>query len=433
MAERDLNPEPFDSYLEDLRVNGASKSTLQHYRSILTNANAFKGLPDWNKDDVNKYFLSLENKNKKSSIEVKKIVLKKFLNSQGKKDAVEHLRGKIQINELRREDLLTSDDVTKLIESTESHLWKALIAFLFETGCRIGEATSIKVKDLQETDKGLIVNIPTTKTDAGNRPTILIHSAGYIRNWKNSSNLRKDDLLFKMTKEWANTMIKRIAKDAGITKSVNPHKFRHAAATYACLKGFKEHSLRKKFGWKQSSNVPERYIHLIDDDIIDETLRLEGKESPNTKPINAIKDAEPLNEIDRDMIVSQVKEENEELKKELKDTKEILLKEIEELKEIFKLEEKARAKRELEEDRFEDHLLKLAEKNPEDLKGHLKTIVKAREIEGTLDTEIDKSKISELTEGDLEEYPGIKEQLDETKKLMKESKKNKTRKPKSGP
>lgn len=321
MTKQDSNSMPFSSYLEDLKVNGATRSTLQYYEAILKDANGFKQLPDWNKDDVNNYFLSLENKNKKSSIEVKKIVLKKFLNSCGKNDAVAHLKGKIQKNGLRREDLLTSDDVTKLIESTESHLWKALIAFLFETGCRIGEAISIKVNDLQETDKGLIVNIPTTKTEAGNRPTILIHSAGYIRNYKNSSNLKKDDILFKMSKEWANTMLKRIAKEAGITKPISPHKFRHAAATYACLKGFKEHSLRKKFGWKPSSNVPERYIHLIDDDIIDETLRLEGIEAATTKPINAIKDAEPLNLIDESMRLSKLIEENEEIKIELSETK----------------------------------------------------------------------------------------------------------------
>jgi len=73
MTEQNSNPMPFSSYLEDLKVNGASKSTLQHYKSVLTNANAFKELPDWNKDDVNKYFLSRMvelHKNDKSILDI---------------------------------------------------------------------------------------------------------------------------------------------------------------------------------------------------------------------------------------------------------------------------------------------------------------------------------------------------------------------------
>jgi integrase len=70
------------------------------------------------------------------------------------------------------------------VKATDSHYYKAFIAFLYETGCRFSEAHSLKYKDFMETNEGMIVNIATTKTGAGYRKTILPFSSQYIRNLK---------------------------------------------------------------------------------------------------------------------------------------------------------------------------------------------------------------------------------------------------------
>ncbi len=304
------------SYLNELKINGTSKSTIEYYTSVLKDANTFKKLPVWSRGDVNAYFLSLNGKNKQSSIELKKGVIKKFLTWTGKNESVAHLKARMPKNNLKRDDLLTVEDIDKLIGVTDSRLWKALIAFLFESGCRIGEAVVIKVKDIQETDKGMIVNIPTTKTDAGYRGTLLVYSATYIRNHISYSARDKNDLLFGVGDEWVRIMLSRFAEKAGIDKPISPHKFRHASATYACLKGYNEDIIRKKYGWSANSTVPSRYLHLIDKDVIDATLEKEGVD---VKPriITNIKQPEPLKIVDAAMQLSKLAEDNENLKSRL--------------------------------------------------------------------------------------------------------------------
>jgi integrase/recombinase XerD len=344
MVKSDSDSMNVSSYLNELKINGISKPTLEYYTSVLKDANSFKKLPNWNRDDVNSYFLSLNGKNKQSSIELKKIVIKKFVTWAGKNESVAHLKVKIQKNNLKREDLLTVEDIDKLIETTDSPLWKAIIAFLFESGCRIGEAVSIKVKDTQETDKGLIVNIPTTKTEAGYRRTLLVYSATYIRNHINYSALSKDDLLFGVGDEWVRIMLSRLAKKAGITKPVNPHKFRHSSATYACLKGYNEEIIRKKYGWSANSTVPSRYFHLIDEDVIDATLEKEGLDITKSRTFTNIKQAESLKIADASMQLSKLSEENEELKTENRDRDQKIKSAEDEIKNLRQMLEEAQHK-----------------------------------------------------------------------------------------
>jgi integrase len=48
---------------------------------------------------------------------------------------------------LNADEILDTDDVNKLLEATDSHYYKALIAVLFETGARIGELQALRVSD----------------------------------------------------------------------------------------------------------------------------------------------------------------------------------------------------------------------------------------------------------------------------------------------
>ncbi len=255
---------PFSKYLDELRVNGIRDTTTEYYNAILKDAHKFKPLPDWSRDDVNAYILNLQGRNKKSSIETKKLVLKKYLIWAGKQGSVAHLRSKMLKNDLKSGDLLTAEDIDRLITATESPMWKGLISFLWESGARIGEVLALRKKDFYETDRGLIVNIHATKTDAGDRRCLLIYSVQYLRNHFSYSNMHNDDLVFNVSDCWVWQRLNRIKKAAGIDKPVSAHKFRHAAATYAVLKGYHEDIICKKFGWLPTSTVPARYKHLVD-------------------------------------------------------------------------------------------------------------------------------------------------------------------------
>lgn len=259
--------------------------------------------------------LHLQTKNKESSVETKKGVLKTFFRLTGKKEITEDISIRIVKNNLRREDILTVEDVDKLIASTDSPMYKALIAFLFESGARINEALSVKIKNIQEADHGLIIGIIGTKTKGAIRESAYIYSAQYIRNHITYSGLTKDDKLFPITDQAVQKMLIKLKKKTGIEKPISPHKFRHAQATDMLTRKYPESIIRKQMGWSPDSRMTSRYIHLVDQDVIDARLEESGLNTINKKRSN-IKTAEPLKISDASLKLRKLTEENEKNKQD---------------------------------------------------------------------------------------------------------------------
>jgi integrase len=320
-----MNIHTMEKFLEDEKVNSIGEKTILQHFSILKSINNFKPLSEtWIKQDVNNYILSLSDKYKKSSIEKHKQILKKFFTWAGNENAVNHLKIKTINNELNRDEILTREDINKLIETTESTLHKALIAFLFESGARVGEALALKVKDIQETDKGMMINLPSTKTGNGGinyRRNVYTFSAQYIRNHITYAALKKEDQLFKISQAGTHSYYSKLAKRAGINKPVSAHKFRHARATDLVITGWNDSLIKQKLGWKPTSHMIARYTHIGNEDVINETLEKAGI-IPQNKIIVNINQAESLKLIDASLQLQKLSEENIELNKNYIKTKE---------------------------------------------------------------------------------------------------------------
>jgi integrase/recombinase XerD len=306
-------------YLNELKINGKSKNTLTYQESILKETNAFKELPGWTKDDVNRFILALQGKNKKSSVEVKKAILKRFFTWAGKRDIVEHLKIKFPRTSLKRDDILEIPEINLMIETTNSPMYKAIIAFFFESGGRVNEilpsenTKGILVEEIRETDKGMIIPVHGTKTGDEDRSILCIFSAQYIRNHIAYSGLSKGDVLFPVKRPAVHVMLNKIAKKAGIEKPISPHKFRHAQAVDMLKRGYQDQITKKKLGWKDDSRMLARYSHVIDDDVIDATLEKAGTDIPR-KPIANIKQTESLKIADASMQFNKLSEDYESLK-----------------------------------------------------------------------------------------------------------------------
>lgn len=309
-----------NEYLNALKINGQTEHTLINVEQTLRQAADFKPLSKWTQGDTTKYLLKLQGKYKPSSIEYKKAVLKRYFSRGGKDKVVEHLKIKSIKGDLNRDELLTVDDVNKLIETTASPMYKALFAFLFESGARISEALNVKVDDIQETeDKGMIIKVTQTKTGLDRRRGLYVYSAGYIRNHISYSGLKKGDRLFGVTRPAVHLMLQKIGKDAGIDKPLSPHKFRHSSATHMVLSGYQEAIIRKKMGWTDDSRMISRYQHIIDDDVINAESEKKTNGQVKKPVISSIKMAEPLKIADASMQLSKLSEENEFLKLQVKE------------------------------------------------------------------------------------------------------------------
>ncbi len=216
-----------------------------------------------------------------------RIVLKKFYKWLRKTDdiypeEVRWIKTTAKIDKQRLpEDLLTEEDILRLIQNTNKLRDKAFIACLYESGCRIGEILTIKIKSVSFDEYGAKVSV-FGKT--GSRPVRLVSSASYLLEWINNGHpnntnaesyvwisQKKELLSYGRIKD----MLKDIAKRAGIQKAINPHSFRHARATILAKK-LSDAQLKSVMGWTQGSKMSAIYVHLSQRDTDDAILEING-------------------------------------------------------------------------------------------------------------------------------------------------------------
>lgn len=301
-------------YLEMKEAQGIEKNSHRTYSYVLGYLNTWKDIEQITKDDLVEYFNKKEWKNKADSTKnLHIIIMKAYFKDIGKLEVIDWIKRKPLRETISPEQTLTPDDINKLLEIADNTYDKALIAFLFDAGCRISEAQRIKWKDLQDTTDGIIVSIPTKKTNAGYRKVILPFASQYLKNLKIDVYGKNDDFIFSRAYRTHADRIHKISIESGLNKPFTCHKLRHAAATELVLQGVQEGIIKKKMGWSPSSPMIARYTHPNDDAVIEATLKIQGKEKDVRKPTN-ITQPEKLSITDAAGHLFKIEEENELLK-----------------------------------------------------------------------------------------------------------------------
>jgi len=178
------------------------------------------------------------------------------------------------------DDILTIQEVRKLVEASKNDKERAFVSVLYESGCRIGEMLALRIKHVQFDEYGakLVVNGKT-----GARRVRIVESSHNLERWisKHPESNNPNAWLWinrvgkPMTWKSAWRLLKSLKKRAGIKKAVNPHNFRHSRATHLANK-LTEAQLRMHFGWVKGSNMPEIYVHLAGRDVDDALLEYYG-------------------------------------------------------------------------------------------------------------------------------------------------------------
>lgn len=184
-----------------------------------------------------------------------------------------------------REDLLTEDDISRMLHACgENGRDRALIDCHYEGGTRPGEILSILIKHVKFDQYGANLHVDG-KT--GPRTVRLVKSTPSLANWmsihpfRNNPdspvwiNLAKNHYGEQLTYPAARSMFARRAKIARLEKRVNLNMFRHSEATNSA-KFMTEAQLRKRHGWSPESKMPARYVHLINADVDDAIFKQLG-------------------------------------------------------------------------------------------------------------------------------------------------------------
>lgn len=164
------------------------------------------------------------------------------------------------------EQLLTEDEIKLIIQHCKNLRDKAMVSSLAESGCRISEIGTMKIKHVSFEEYGARL---TVQGKTGMRKILIISSTPYLQQWVNE-HPKNDDiesyLWYKLgdgllSYNGIMKIIKKAARDAGIKKRVYAHLFRHSRATHLASQ-MSEASMKQYFGWGQDSKMCGIYIHM---------------------------------------------------------------------------------------------------------------------------------------------------------------------------
>jgi site-specific recombinase XerD len=237
-----------------------------------------------NEDDITAFLSELEQSDYAPHTKRDyRIVLKRLFKFLEKGELVKDVKTTLKQNKKKLPDeILTKDEVRKMIEAAKHPRNKAFIALLYEGGLRIGELASLKMKNVVFDEWGAIVKV---RGKTGERMVRIVSSASLIAAWLEmhpkkedneaplwvnlSSNYKKEGITYQGIRQ----NLKRIAEKAGIKKNITPHVFRHSRATHLA-RDLTEAEMNVYFGWVPSSDMPATYVHLSGRDVDDKILQI---------------------------------------------------------------------------------------------------------------------------------------------------------------
>jgi integrase/recombinase XerD len=182
------------------------------------------------------------------------------------------------------EDMLSEEEIEKLINACEHPRDRALVASLYESGARISEIGNLKIKHVKFDQYGAALMVDG-KT--GMRRVRIIFSSPYLATWLENHPFRQNPDAYvwigigtvgrnvPLRYDAIRMHLKRIAKKAGINKRIHPHLFRHSRSTHLA-KHLTEAQMKQYLGWVQGSDMAAIYVHLSGRDVDNALLRMHG-------------------------------------------------------------------------------------------------------------------------------------------------------------
>jgi len=182
------------------------------------------------------------------------------------------------------EELLTEEEVKRMISAARTPRDRAIISLLWESGCRVGELLTMRIKNVSFEENLTRITV-LGKTGARRVP--LLDSTPYLAEWLENHPFNEDSDAFlwvgignvgrgEFLKYPAlRKMLVNVAKKAKVKKKVNPHNFRHSRATFLA-NHLTEAQMNQYLGWVRGSDMAATYVHLSGRDVDDAILKMRG-------------------------------------------------------------------------------------------------------------------------------------------------------------
>lgn len=299
------NRENVNAFIKQLKARNLSGNTIKHYERVLELYIDFlqeKKFEDATADDVVDFIEYMKDgRNSAKTLSDRSLALYKvkfkafyqwlFKLSRGKyPSCVDWVNTTIPKSKIKpsytKQDILSDEDVKKLIQSASNPRDQALIMALYESAARASEIIDMRVGSVVFDDFGAVL-VVTGKT--GPRNLRVVESVPYLQTWINSHpqggdldtplwpSLRNFDQ--RLNYQGLYKMLKVVSKRAGFRKMMNPHLFRHSRLTFLAGK-LTEQQLKVYSGWMAGSTQAATYVHMSGKDLDADILRIHGLDVP---------------------------------------------------------------------------------------------------------------------------------------------------------
>jgi len=268
------NSKLIDVFLKELSIRGLSERRKRKY-VILLRKLKFR-LTKLSKKHINKFFFYL--RDAKLSDETKAdywSMFRIFIKWLKPKIDTTVYRLKLKKKFKLPEEILTLDEIRKIILSAKSIRDRSIISLLYDSGCRPSELLTLDRKDIVFDDDGLIVFF-NGKTGARRvRIITTLDSDKFLKEYLElvDQRLIYQPIFGKMSIERLNQIVKEYAQRVGINKRVYSYIFRHSRATHLA-KHLTEQQMKVYLGWSMSSKMVATYVHLSGRDMDQRVMEL---------------------------------------------------------------------------------------------------------------------------------------------------------------
>lgn len=261
-------------FARDAKKKGNRLSTLIFNTDTLRHiAEGAGDLDNITEDSFDDFMEALE-RQKKDTVNYRRVYKKfaRWLTGDELPKWVKNMRISQRETPVQPSDLLTKEELDKLLAACKYTRDKALIAVTLDSCMRIGAVGTLRIKSVEFNTCGAVLYMSVTSRNRKStepQPFPITWSTGYLNAWMDIHPDRNNpDAPLWTSMRYVNgerevdalsyhamcSMLSKVVKAAGLKKNVYFHLLKHQKVTDMLKSGFSEGQIKFQAGWSPSSN-----------------------------------------------------------------------------------------------------------------------------------------------------------------------------------
>lgn len=266
--EQQEKEELLGKLITELKLKGCSELTIRNYKWFVNKflSSLDKSITEINEEDARMFLASIIDSKSKNTISLAASALRFFFDKILKKPIIAL---PIPKKEKKLPEVLTKEEVKKLIEAAETSKSRLIIKLLYSAGLRVSELVNLRKQDISLQEK-----IGWVRRGKGKKDRFFIIADKIAKELKKQMEKQPTHLYIfststsdkPLTPRNIQKIIKKAALKADIKKKVSPHTLRHSYATHLLELGTDIRKIQVLLG-HANLNTTQIYTHISTEEL----------------------------------------------------------------------------------------------------------------------------------------------------------------------